>query len=99
MSQTQRRNQIVLFRLTEQEHQELAQLCAARGGRSISEFVRLEVLSPTRCQDIEPLRELIGSMERRLENLEGIHEALLQRIHSLSGTVSNGSRGRAVAQP
>ena len=99
MSQTQRRDRVVLFRLTEQEHLELRQLCAAKGGRSISEFVRLAVLNPTHYQDIEPLQELVGSMERRLEDLEGIHEALLQRIHSLSGTGSNGSGGKAVDQP
>jgi hypothetical protein len=71
--------------LTEREHQELEQLCAARGGRSLSEFVRVEVLNPARSGDIEPLRALVGSLERRLSNLEGIHDELARQIQSLCG--------------
>lgn len=76
MSLRQRRDKFVLFRLTEQEHGILEDLCAARGGRSLSEFVRAELLNPARAVDIAPLRELVGSIEQRLSKLE-------QRIQSL----------------
>lgn len=86
MSLRQRRDRIVLCRLTEEEHQALEKLCAAKGGRSLSEFVRVEVLNPARSVDIEPLRELVGSMQQRLLNLEGMHDELTLRIQSLGGS-------------
>jgi len=86
----QRRDRIVLCRLTEHEHQALKELCAAKGGRSLSEFVRIEVLNPERSVDIEPLQELVGSMERRLVNLGGMHDELARRIQSLCGDPPTG---------
>ena len=100
MKLRQRRDRVVLFRLTEHEHRALGELCAARGGRSLSEFVRLEVLNPTRSVDIEPLWELVGSMERRLMSLEGIHGELARRIESLCGDQTVGSSSaEVVGQP
>lgn len=79
----QRRDRVVLCRMTEQEHCLLQELCAAKGGRSLSEFVRVEVLSSARCLDVEPLRELASSLERRLSSLEAMQDELARRIQSL----------------
>ena len=79
----QRRDRVVLFRLTAQEHLALEALCAAKGGRSLSEFVRVEVLNPARYGDIEGMRKAIGAIERRLASLEGKHDDLALRIEAL----------------
>jgi hypothetical protein len=84
----QLRNRVVLFRLSEQEHQELEQLCAARGGRSLSEFVRVQVLNPAFSADIARLLELAESLERRLSSLQEMHDELSRRIQSLQAQPS-----------
>ena len=83
MKVRQRRDHVVLCRLTEQEHHLLKELCAAKGGRSLSEFVRVEVLNPVRSGDIEPLMTLAASLERRLGSLDLLHEELARLIQSL----------------
>jgi hypothetical protein len=99
MSLTQRKDRVVLFRLTEHEHQALEALCPARVGRSLSEFVGVEVLNPARSMDIAPLRELVGSMERRLLNPEGIDGESVRRIESLCGDQPvDGSCAKEVGQ-
>jgi hypothetical protein len=90
MPVTKRREKIVIFRLTEQEHKQLKQLCVARGGRSLSEFSRVELLSPARYVDVAPLQELIMSLELRLLSLESQHNELLRQVKTL---VSRGVAG------
>jgi hypothetical protein len=72
----------VLFRLTEQEHRALEELCAEKGGRSLSEFVRVEVLNPAFSADFGSLRELATSLERRLSTMEEMHGELARRLQS-----------------
>ena len=81
-----RGDRVVLFRVTEHEHQALRETCAARGESSLAEFVRVEVLNPARCENVESRWKLIGSMERQLISLKGIRVGLPNRIESLSGT-------------
>jgi hypothetical protein len=69
--------------LTEEEHEVLEELCAARGGRSLSEYVRVELLNPARSLDMAPLREMVGSMEQRLSHLEGLQNELAHRVQCL----------------
>ena len=83
MTSRPRRNRVVLFRLTEQEHHALEELCASRGGRSLSEFVRVEVLTPAFSSNLEPLQELVVSLERRLSSLQKMYEELDRRVQGL----------------
>jgi len=78
----------VIFRLTEQEHEALRRQCAAKGGRSLSEFVRTELLGGTHRIDAAALQEMVNSIERRLLSLE-------DRVGDLARVVgaSNGSPG------
>jgi len=80
MKLRQRRDKVVLFRLTEHEHELLEDLCAARGGRSLSEYVRVALLNPSRTGDGVPLQERIGSIEHRLSLLEAMHAELARRV-------------------
>jgi hypothetical protein len=81
---TKRREKVVIFRLTEQEHRVLKQLCVARGGRSLSEFSRVELLSPSRYVDVAPLQELIVSLELRLLHVERQHDDLVRQVVSMA---------------
>ena len=83
MPVTKRREKVVIFRLTEQEHRVLKQLCVARGGRSLSEFSRVELLSPSRYVDVAPLQELVMSLELRLLNIERQHGDLVREVEKL----------------
>ena len=83
MPVTKRRDKTVIFRLTEQEHRILKQLCVARGGRSLSEFSRVELLSPSRYVDVAPLQELIGAIELRVLNLQGQLGDLVRQVETL----------------
>jgi hypothetical protein len=68
MSICKRRDRIVVFRVTDEEHQQLQQACESSGGRNLSEFVRLEMLN--RTQSRKALRVNIASLEKRLSDLE-----------------------------
>ena len=45
MSIARRREEIVVFRLTDQELVSLKRVCESKGGRNLSEFARTELLS------------------------------------------------------
>jgi hypothetical protein len=76
---------MVLFRVTEQEHRVLEQRCAAKGGRSLSEFARVELMSPSRYLEIAPLYDALASMEVRMLRLEAQRNELLRRVQALVG--------------
>jgi hypothetical protein len=86
-----KRNRIVLFRVTEPEYRVLAQLCAVKGGRSIAEFARGELLSPSKYLDMVPLRDAIASMELRVLNLSGQQNELARQVQSIAGLDAAGS--------
>jgi hypothetical protein len=85
MSLRQRTDRVVLFRLTEDEHQTMEEPRTATGGRSLSGFVRVEVLNPAPSVDIEPVRELVESMEQRLLSLENTYGKSARRFQSSCG--------------
>jgi hypothetical protein len=87
---------MVLFRVTEQEHRVLEQRCAAKGGRSLSEFARVELLSPSRYLEIAPLYDALASMEMRMLSLEAQRNELWQRVQALVGTA--GATGEPVEE-
>jgi hypothetical protein len=87
MNLKQRRDKVLLFRVTEQEHEILADLCAAKGGRSLSEYLREELLNQAPGPDLKPLRGLIRSLDQRLSYLEDRHSELTRRLRPLIATL------------
>jgi hypothetical protein len=83
MSLKQHRAKVVLFRVAEREHETLADLCAANGGRRRSEYLRVALLNPLRATDLKPLRELIRTLDRTPSNLEGRHTELVRSLRPL----------------
>ena len=77
-----RRTRIVSFRISEEEYQDLVNLCAMRQARSLSDFARLatfsqfEAKSPTHKPE-NTLREIyrkLGALDREVKRLAGLVE-------------------------
>lgn len=67
MAVSKPRNRLVIFRLTQEEYQQLEAVSAAGGARSLSEFARSKVLNgasePTLTELQKKLDELAGAVE------------------------------------
>jgi hypothetical protein len=68
MAVTKPRNRLVIFRLTQEEYQQLETVSAAGGARSLSEFARSRVLNgaggePSLTELKQKLDELAGAVE------------------------------------
>jgi len=70
MSVLKPRNRLVYFRISEEEYQRLADICAAGGARSMSELARLALTRVTGDRDHgEALDLLLRSIEQATERL------------------------------
>jgi hypothetical protein len=76
----QRRDRVVLFRVTEHEYGVLEKLCAEKGGHSLSGFARAELLGPQDDDQITSLRNGISVIADRMSNLETQHNDLARRV-------------------
>jgi hypothetical protein len=85
MAICKRRDRIVVFRVTDEEHQQLQHACETSGNRNLSEFVRLELLN--RLQSKRMARANIAGLERRLSELEASY---VQTIKSIQVPVCQG---------
>ncbi len=70
MTVTKRRDRLVVFRLTDEELEVLRQACMARGGRSLSDFARSELLGSLHSADLESLQHSVSSLAERVSSLE-----------------------------
>jgi len=75
-----RRTRHLIFRVTEEEFESLKQLCAARGGRSLSEFARAELLGMAERVNCEARPAWMGILDRRLNLLEAQMAALSEKV-------------------
>ena len=73
-----RRDRIVVFRVTPEEHQQLQQACETSGNRNLSEFVRLELLH--RVQSRKSARANIAGLEKRLSDLEATYSQAMKQV-------------------
>ena len=83
MSIARKRDEVVVFRLTDQELDSLKRVCAAKGGRNLSEFARTELLSSAHAIEIAALKEKIAAVEQLLCRMEDCLNALAQRLRLL----------------
>ena len=63
-----RRDHVIVFRLTDEEHAQVQKACETSGSRNLSEFVRTELLN--RVQSRMAARINLGMLEKRLSDLE-----------------------------
>jgi hypothetical protein len=73
MAVSKPRNRLVIFRLTQEEYQQLESVSTAGGARSLSEFARSKVLRGTG----EPS---LAELERKLDELAGVVEGLAKSL-------------------
>ena len=78
MAILKRRDRIVVFRVTDDEHQQLQQACETSGNRNLSEFVRIELLH--RVQSRKAARANVAALEKRLSELEASYVETMKNI-------------------
>jgi len=71
MPETNSRNRLVVFRLTQQEYDNLKEACSDKGSRSLSEFTRSELLAGSKPDVLEGvLDKRLIAVEQRLTDLQ-----------------------------
>src|ERR1044071_4950451 len=78
MAICKRRDRVVVFRVTDEEHHQLQLACETNGNRNLSEFVRLELLN--RGQNRKTSRANIACLEKRLSDLEASYKRATEQI-------------------
>jgi hypothetical protein len=78
MAFCKRRDRIVVFRVTDEEHEQLQQACESNGNRNLSEFVRLELLN--RVQSRKAARANMAGLEKRLSDLEATYSQAIKMM-------------------
>lgn len=82
------RNRVVLFRLTQDEYQQVQAACVEGGARSVSDFARARILGAA------PGSTSLAQVEAKLAELAAAVERLTMRM---TETSSSDSSGRAEA--
>ena len=67
---TRRKQQLVVFRLTDLEFAVLKRLYAAKGGRNLSDFASTELLGNAQSMEVAALQRKAAALERGLSRLE-----------------------------
>jgi len=76
-----RRDRIVVFRLSQDEYEELKTVCAERGAASISSFARAELLTSLD-------RDRLSGVYRQLSKLEISVQRIAQILETITGKVA-----------
>jgi uncharacterized protein (DUF1778 family) len=71
-----RRDRIIVFRLTEDEHEDLKSASASHGARSVSDFARSELLQAVERDRSEVLQRL-AELQAWMKRVEQLLEAYL----------------------
>ena len=83
MATLHQRNRIVVFRLTQEEHQSLQSACIAAGSRSLSDYTRTQLLTLMSADASQSLVERrFGDIDRKLSALHQIIQRVSERIES-----------------
>ena len=78
MTFIKRRDRTVIFRLTQDEYDNLETACRQRGARTLSDYARSELLQAVERDQSEVMREL-SDLRCRLERMEGLLSSLFGR--------------------
>ena len=82
-----RRDRVVVFRLTQDEYEELKTVCAVRGARNISDFARSELLTVI-DQERRPETALHGRLsdvDQKLSSLESKIQRMANLLEGIAG--------------
>ena len=78
MAFLKRRDRAVIFRLTQDEYDNLAASSRARGARTISDYARTELLQALGRDQSDVMREL-SDLRSHMERMEGLLASLFGR--------------------
>lgn len=87
MTFIKRRDRAVIFRLTQDEYDNLETACRRRGARTLSDYARSELLQAVERDESEVMRGL-SDLRSRLERMEAL-------LSSFFGRNRSGKRGVA----
>ena len=79
-----RRDRVVVFRLTQDEYEELKTVCTVRGARNISDFARSELLTAIE-QERRPDNHIHGRLSDVDQKLSNLESKIQQMAHLLEG--------------
>jgi hypothetical protein len=82
-----RRDRVVVFRLTQDEYEELKTVCTVRGARNISDFARSELLTAIE-QERRPETQLHGRLSDVDQKLSNLESKIQRMAHLLEGMAS-----------
>ncbi len=88
MAILKRRDQVVVFRVTSEEHAQLQKACETSGSRNLSDFVRIELLS--RVQKGTATRNNLAGLEKRLADLEATYSQTAKYAPAVNETGGKG---------
>lgn len=88
------RTRLISFRLSDDEYRELANLCASKGARSLSEFLRSALLRFVGCREAGGADPAVAKEMRRLRRLV---KALDTRVNGLSRQMQTSPEGEGTA--
>jgi hypothetical protein len=77
----------VVFRLTQDEYEELKTVCTVRGARNISDFARSELLTAIE-QERRPeaaIQGRLSDVDRKLSNLESKIQRMSNLLEGMAG--------------
>jgi hypothetical protein len=80
MQSLKRRDRAVIFRLTEDEYNNLATACRQRGARNLSDYARSELLQSSERNQPDVMR-ILSDLRSRLERMEGLLSSFCGRNH------------------
>ncbi len=87
------RNRVVVFRLTQEEYALLKQACTWRGGLSVSEFTRMELLTAIQ-QGTNAERRDLGAIVEELSLLRASVDRLFTLLAGRAGRENVRQAGR-----
>ena len=81
-----RRNRVVVFRLTQDEYEDLKTVCSVRGARNISDFARSELLTSIE-QERRPetlVQVRLSDVDKKLTSLESKIQRMSQLLEGMA---------------
>ena len=76
------RNRVVVFRLTQDEYEDLKTVCSVRGARNISDFARSELLismEQERRPEAALLYQKLSNLESKIQRMSQLLEGMADR--------------------
>lgn len=83
LSKDKNRNRMVIFRLTQEEYDSLKSACLAANGRSISDYMRSELLALAQSgPGGDAVHRRFSGIEQKLDDLQALVKRVSERIDS-----------------